>query len=86
MNNLRQRKAFTIVEMVIVIAVIAILSTVLVPTISGIIQKDNFLVSVKRYCNDICACTDHGIIITSDNYQKETDTTDDTADQDKYTE
>lgn len=41
MKCLRQRKAFTIVEMVIVIAVIAILATVLVPTISGVIQKAN---------------------------------------------
>ena len=41
MNKLRSRKAFTIVEMVIVIAVIAILATVLVPTISGVIQKAN---------------------------------------------
>ena len=41
MKRFRQRKAFTIVEMVIVIAVIAILATVLVPTISGVIQKAN---------------------------------------------
>ena len=39
MNRLRQRKAFTIVEMVIVIAVIAILATVLIPTFGNIIQK-----------------------------------------------
>ena len=41
MKRFRQRKAFTIVEMVIVIAVIAILATVLVPTFGGIIQKAN---------------------------------------------
>lgn len=41
MKNMRQRKAFTIVEMVIVIAVIAILATVLIPTISGVIKKAN---------------------------------------------
>ena len=41
MKQLRSRKAFTIVEMVIVIAVIAILATVLVPTISGVIQMAN---------------------------------------------
>ena len=33
------RKGFTIVELVIVIAVIAILATVLVPTFGGIIEK-----------------------------------------------
>ena len=41
MKRFRQRKAFTIVEMVIVIAVIAILATVLVPTFGSIIQKAN---------------------------------------------
>ena len=39
MNTLKQRKAFTIVEMVIVIAVIAILAAVLIPTISGVIKS-----------------------------------------------
>ena len=41
MRNYKNRKAFTIVEMVIVIAVIAILATVLIPTISGVIQMAN---------------------------------------------
>lgn len=37
MNKKNNRKGFTIVELVIVIAVIAILATVLVPTFSGIV-------------------------------------------------
>lgn len=41
MRNFRQRKAFTIVEMVIVIAVIAVLAAVMIPTISGVIAKAN---------------------------------------------
>ena len=41
MNKKNNRKGFTIVELVIVIAVIAILATVLVPTFSGIIDKAN---------------------------------------------
>lgn len=41
MNKKNNRKGFTIVELVIVIAVIAILATVLVPTFSGIITKAN---------------------------------------------
>ena len=41
MKALRQRKAFTIVEMVIVIAVVAVLATVMIPTISGVIDKAN---------------------------------------------
>ena len=39
MKNLKNKKGFTIVELVIVIAVIAILAAVLIPTFSGIIQK-----------------------------------------------
>ena len=39
MTNLRSRKAFTVVELVIVIAVIAILAGVLIPTFSGIIDS-----------------------------------------------
>lgn len=35
----KQRKAFTIVELVIVIAVIAILAAVLIPTFSGVIRR-----------------------------------------------
>ena len=41
MTNLRSRKAFTVVELVIVIAVIAILAGVLIPTFSSIIEKAN---------------------------------------------
>lgn len=41
MTKHRQRKAFTIVEMVIVIAVIAILATVMIPTVAGVIQRAN---------------------------------------------
>ena len=37
----RNRKGFTIVELVIVIAVIAILAAVLIPTFSSLIQKAN---------------------------------------------
>ena len=38
---MKSRKGFTIVELVIVIAVIAILAAVLIPTFSGVIQKAN---------------------------------------------
>ena len=40
MKNLK-KKGFTIVELVIVIAVIAILSAVLIPTFSNLIKKAN---------------------------------------------
>ncbi len=38
---MKNRKGFTIVELVIVIAVIAILAAVLIPTFSGVIQRAN---------------------------------------------
>ena len=41
MKGFKQRRAFTIVEMVIVIAVIAVLATVMIPTVSGVINKAN---------------------------------------------
>ena len=37
--NLRKKKGFTIVELVIVIAVIAVLSAVLIPTFAGLINR-----------------------------------------------
>lgn len=37
----KQKKGFTILELVIVIAVIAILSAVLIPTFAGLIKKAN---------------------------------------------
>lgn len=41
MKSLKNKKGFTIVELVIVIAVIAILAAVLIPTFSGIIERAN---------------------------------------------
>lgn len=41
MNKKNNRKGFTTVELVIVIAVIAILATVLIPTFSSLINKAN---------------------------------------------
>ena len=41
MSNMRSKKGFTVVELVIVIAVIAILSAVLIPTFGNLINKAN---------------------------------------------
>ena len=42
MNKKNNRKGFTTVELVIVIAVIAILATVLIPTFSNLVEKANY--------------------------------------------
>ena len=39
--KLKRKKGFTIVELVIVVAVIAILAAVLIPTFSNLIKKAN---------------------------------------------
>lgn len=41
MKRKNNKKGFTIVELVIVIAVIAILAAVLIPTFSGVVEKAN---------------------------------------------
>ena len=41
MKTLKSKKGFTIVELVIVIAVIAILAAVMIPTFSNVIEKAN---------------------------------------------
>ena len=47
MNKKMNKKGFTIVELVIVIAVIAILAAVLIPTFSGVIEKANQSVAMQ---------------------------------------
>ena len=46
------KKGFTIVELVIVIAVIAILAAVLIPTFSGIVDKANDSAALQEARND----------------------------------
>ena len=54
MNNKKNnRKGFTIVELVIVIAVIAILATVLVPTFGNIIEKANKTAAMQEARNEL---------------------------------
>ena len=47
------RKGFTIVELVIVIAVIAVLATVLVPTFGNIIEKANKSAALQEARNEL---------------------------------
>ncbi len=57
-SNRDKRKAFTIVELVIVIAIIAILAAVLIPTFSKVIMKadeSSCLQSAKSKYNELCA-------------------------------
>ena len=52
MNKKNNRKGFTIVELVIVIAVIAILATVLVPTFSNVIKDANDTALLQEVKNE----------------------------------
>ena len=52
MNKKNNRKGFTIVELVIVIAVIAILATVLVPTFGNVIEKAKNSALVQELKNE----------------------------------
>lgn len=80
MNKKNNRKGFTIVELVIVIAVIAILATVLIPTFGNVIEKannskalqeakntyTNYVASVN-YASGATAVTD-GYVVVGDYY------------------
>ncbi|MBE6943880.1 MAG: prepilin-type N-terminal cleavage/methylation domain-containing protein [Ruminococcaceae bacterium] len=58
MNTKNTRKGFTTVELVIVIAVIAILATVLIPTFSNMIESANLSVDKQNVRNmNICLAT-----------------------------
>ena len=52
MNNKKNRKGFTIVELVIVIAVIAILATVLVPTFGNVIGNAKASALIQELKNE----------------------------------
>lgn len=77
MNATNRRKGFTIVELVIVIAVIAILATVLVPTFSGVVQRAQNAATLQEasviYTNYVMAnidsetCLEDLVIKLSDN-------------------
>ena len=53
MNKKNNRKGFTIVELVIVIAVIAVLATVLVPTFGNVIEKANNSKALQAARNEL---------------------------------
>jgi len=67
---MKNKKGFTIVELVIVIAVIAILAAVLIPTFSGVIQKSNESSALQEATSTMkstLAMSDYGTI--ADNTQ-----------------
>ena len=63
MNKKNNRKGFTIVELVIVIAVIAILATVLIPTFGNVIERANQAAAKQEakniYTNYVMACLEN---------------------------
>ena len=69
MNKKNNRKGFTIVELVIVIAVIAILATVLVPTFGNVIADAKNTALVQEIKNEHTNYTMK--YATEDNYEEE---------------
>ena len=61
MNKKNNRKGFTTVELVIVIAVIAILATVLIPTFSNLIGKANESAALQEATNAVKLITLHNV-------------------------
>ena len=52
-NKQRNRKAFTIVELVIVIAVIAVLAAVMIPTFAGLIEQAEYSAYLQERTNQL---------------------------------
>ena len=75
---MKNKKGFTIVELVIVIAVIAILAAVLIPTFSGVIGKANTSARTQEFTNalkvvlagnaETGALAENTIFVSSDEY------------------
>lgn len=55
MKKVNNKKGFTIVELVIVIAVIAILAAVLIPTFSGVVDNANKTAALEKAKNSLTA-------------------------------
>ncbi len=74
MKNLKNKKGFTIVELVIVIAVIAILAAVLIPTFGSVIEKANESKALQEgrniYMNWVAEQEDVSAALTGDYYVK----------------
>ena len=71
-KNKKNRKGFTIVELVIVIAVIGILATVLVPTFGNVIEKANIAAAKQEakniHTNYVMDCVDKKVAYDNDCY------------------
>lgn len=75
---MKNKKGFTIVELVIVIAVIAILAAVLIPTFSGVIGKANTSARTQEFTNalkvvlagnaETGALAENTIFVSTDDY------------------
>ena len=81
------KKGFTIVELVIVIAVIGILAAVLIPTFSGIVEKANRTAALENARNEISnylIYNEADIEGIENTYYNGTDTTEDKLWDGKY--
>ena len=74
MKNRKAKKGFTIIELVIVIAVIGILAAVLIPTFSNVIDKANATAAMENaknaYTNFLVDNADKMVMESADFYIK----------------
>ena len=77
MKNRKAKKGFTIIELVIVIAVIGILAAVLIPTFSNVIDKANATAAMENaknaYTNFLVDNADKMVMESADFYIKSGD-------------
>lgn len=56
LNNLRNKKGFTLVELIVVLVILAILAAILIPSLSGYIQKANDRANMAEARSALMAC------------------------------
>lgn len=67
LTKMKKKKGFTLIELMAVIAIIAILAAVLVPTVTGYINRSKKTAIVSQVRNVITAVETHNATATGDN-------------------